>query len=72
MDPGVKYLVDKLKKEIAKAGGSGYHALQRRFRIMDDDGSKTISYPEFKKGLNELKMSSLIPSEQRTIFEYFE
>ena len=25
----------------------------RKFRIMDDDGSKTLSYDEFKKGLIE-------------------
>ncbi len=72
MDPAVQYLVGKLKKELISHGGTGYHALQRKFRIMDDDGSKTISYGEFKKALHELGLGSLIPSEQRAVFEYFD
>jgi len=72
MDPGVSYLVRKLKEELVNAGGKGYHALQRKFRILDDDSSNNISFSEFKKGLNELNMSSLILSEQRALFEYFD
>ena len=44
MDPGLAYHVNNLKKEMVLHGGTGYHALQRKFRIMDDDGSKSISY----------------------------
>ena len=29
----------------------------RAFRIMDDDGSKSLSYDEFKKGLHDYGMS---------------
>eukprot|EP00606_Chrysophyceae_sp_TOSAG23-5_P000485 GSChrysophyteH2.ASY1.ANO1.382.1 assembled CDS len=60
MDPGISYLVRKLKEELVKAGGKGYHALQRKFRILDDDNNNSIDFSEFKKGLNELKLGSLI------------
>ena len=72
MDPGVSYLVRKLKEELVKAGGKGYHALQRKFRILDDDNNNSIDFSEFKKGLNELKLGALIASEQRALFEYFD
>ena len=39
---------------------------------MDDDCSKSISFSEFKKGLNETGLGSLILSEQRAIFEHFD
>jgi hypothetical protein len=32
---------------------SGIFGLGRKFRIMDDDGSKTVSFPEFTKALRE-------------------
>jgi Ca2+-binding EF-hand superfamily protein len=58
MDPANSFLLSKLKKELKERGGSGYHALQRKFRIMDDDGSKTLSKSEFKKAMKEMNFNN--------------
>ena len=71
MNPAVAYIVRNLKKELIAHGGTGYHALQRKFRIMDDDNSKTINFGEFKKGLMELGLKSLANSEMRELFGHF-
>jgi Ca2+-binding EF-hand superfamily protein len=54
MDPASSFLITKMKAELRERGGSGFHALQRKFRIMDDDGSKTLSMAEFKKAMKEM------------------
>jgi hypothetical protein len=41
--PGVKMLTAKVKAEMKARGSGGFIGLQRRFKIMDDDGSKTLS-----------------------------
>jgi len=71
MNPAVAFSVRNLKKELVSHGGTGYHALQRRFRIMDDDNSKTINYAEFKKGMTELGIKNLANSEMRQLFAHF-
>jgi len=45
--------------------------LQRIFKIMDDDGSKTLSQPEFSKAIRDLKVGI---SEENipTLFEKFD
>jgi hypothetical protein len=40
---GTSHLIATMKKGLLARGGGGFHGLQRRFRIMDDDGSKTLS-----------------------------
>lgn len=35
-------------------GASGIKGAQRRFKIMDDDGSKTLSFEEFSKGIRDV------------------
>ncbi|KAJ1418465.1 hypothetical protein B484DRAFT_310203, partial [Ochromonadaceae sp. CCMP2298] len=60
-----------MKKELLARGGGGFHGLQRRFRIMDDDGSKTLSFGEFKKGLAEFNMSLSEP-DLRSLFAHFD
>jgi len=71
MNPAVAYIVRNLKKELVTHGGTGYHALQCKFRIMDDDNSKTINYAEFKKGMTELGLKTLGNSELRALFGHF-
>jgi calcyphosin len=71
MNPAVAYIVKKLKKQLVAQGGTGYHALQRRFRIMDDDNSRTINYAEFKKGITELGLRDIANSEVRELFSHF-
>jgi Ca2+-binding EF-hand superfamily protein/adenosylcobinamide amidohydrolase len=68
---GVSYLIQKLKGEIRSRGGTGFIALQRKFRIMDDDGSKQLNMAEFKKAMKEMNMG-LNDTEYRTLFDYFD
>ena len=48
-----------------------YIGLQRRFKIIDDDGSKSLNMAEFKKALKEFKMD-LSEADLRMLFEYFD
>eukprot|EP01038_Epipyxis_sp_PR26KG_P004385 gene4385-6201_t len=68
---GVKVLIEKFKYELSNRGTPGFIALQRKFRIMDDDNSKTLSLAEFKKGLKEMNISLSDP-EFRTLFDFFD
>jgi Ca2+-binding EF-hand superfamily protein len=38
---------------------------------MDDDGSKSLSMAEFKKGMKEMNID-LSDSESRSLFDYFD
>ena len=42
-----------VKEKLAARGVRGIVALQRRFKIMDDDNSGTINQEEFKKAMRE-------------------
>ena len=68
---GLKLIISKIKKEMACRGSGGFVALQRRFRIMDDDGNKSLNLAEFKKALRELKMD-LTEGDMRILFKYFD
>ncbi|KAJ1410906.1 hypothetical protein B484DRAFT_336222, partial [Ochromonadaceae sp. CCMP2298] len=69
--PGLKLIIAKIKGEMKARGSGGFIGLQRRFRIMDDDGSKSLDVGEFKKALRELKMD-LSEADLRALFEYFD
>jgi hypothetical protein len=66
----VKIILARLKKQLASHGASGIIGLGRKFRILDDDGSKSLSLSEFKKGMDEMKMN-IAPSELQELFKYF-
>ena len=72
MDPGTAYLVKQFKAEIEKQGGNGFHSLQRRFRIIDDDNNNCLSLNEFKKGCHDLGLTKLNDNEIRTMFRHFD
>jgi hypothetical protein len=46
-----------MKSHFEQRGVRGIVALQRRFRIMDDDNSGTIDMPEFKKAMRECSIN---------------
>lgn len=68
---GIKMIINKIKAEMKKRGSSGFAGMQRRFRIMDDDGSKSLNLAEFKKAMKELKVD-LADSDLRMLFEHFD
>jgi calcyphosin len=51
--------LEKLRAELAQRGARGMVGLQRKFRIIDDDGDRALSIGEFNKAMNEcnLKLS---------------
>jgi calcyphosin len=68
---GISLIISKLKGELKSRGGGGFIALQRKFRIMDDDGSKSLNLAEFKKAMKEMNMG-LTDAELRMLFEHFD
>ncbi|KAK7249447.1 hypothetical protein SO694_00049056 [Aureococcus anophagefferens] len=69
---GIERLLYDLRTQLAAHGARGIVGLARKFRIVDDDGSKSINSLEFHKALKELGMASLTDSEQRLLFDHFD
>mmetsp|Transcript_9390 Transcript_9390/g.13004 ORF Transcript_9390/g.13004 Transcript_9390/m.13004 type:complete len:528 (+) Transcript_9390:39-1622(+) len=65
-------VLDSLRSQLLSHGASGISGLARKFRIMDDDGSGSLSWPEFEKGMKELKMCFLSPAALKHLFKYFD
>ena len=49
-------LVKLFRDKIKARGARGIIGLQKLFKIMDDDGSKTISLPEFNKACRDFRV----------------
>jgi hypothetical protein len=49
-------LLKKLKTQLNARGAKGILGMGRLFRIMDDDGSNSLSFAEFRKAMKECKM----------------
>lgn len=69
--PGVKLLIEKLKKLMKARGSFGFVGMQRVFRIMDDDGSKSLNQGEFRKAMKEIA-ADLSDADIRALFEFFD
>ena len=52
----LEILLDKFRSKLATRGSRGFIGIQRQFRIMDDDNSRTISLLEFKKGMKDFRV----------------
>ena len=61
----------KLRKEIISRGSGGMISLQRQFKLMDENNSKTLDYDEFSKALNEFKIN-LSNDEKISLFNKFD
>lgn len=70
-NPGIKMLIDKIKKEMKSRGSFGFIGLQRRFKIMDDDGSKSLNQAEFRKAMKEMTLD-LSDADLRMLFNHFD
>jgi len=48
--------IKALREKLASRGARGIIGLGRQFRIMDDDGSKKIEFPEFAKAMRDYRL----------------
>ena len=69
--PGVQYIMVKLKTELNLRGIYGLIGLQRKFRLLDTHGRRTIDLNEFRQGLQECGVR-LESSESRSLFDHFD
>src|SRR3546814_11223582 len=73
LDYNGRNVVERIKSAIlARAGGSGVHALTRVLRTMDQDGSKTLDKDELKAGLQQLGCELEDVEEMRTVMRHFD
>lgn len=67
----VKDPLEKLRLNVLSRGSGGIKGISRVFRIMDDDGSKSLNFDEFKKGLQDYKVS-VSDAEAKELFKRFD
>jgi Ca2+-binding EF-hand superfamily protein len=63
--------LEQLRGVLAARGARGIIGLGRSFRVVDDDGSGTLSLKEFRRAMTEFGLS-LSSSEVTTLFRYFD
>ncbi|KAH8242855.1 hypothetical protein KR032_002602 [Drosophila birchii] len=61
----------KLRLQCFTRGATGILGLSRTFRVMDDDGSKSLNAEEFKKGVTDIGLE-LSDSEIQQMFTSFD
>lgn len=64
-------VLDLLREQLKKHGALGISGLARKFKIMDDDGSGTLNFEEFRKGMKETGVTNLSDKALRHLFLYF-
>ncbi|KER22710.1 EF hand [Opisthorchis viverrini] len=63
-----KNAIEKLRAQCLLRGATGIHGFGRTFRIMDDDGNRSLSRDEFKKGCRDYGCE-LTPEEFDELFK---
>ena len=53
---GSEDLFDRFRSKLAARGARGIIGIQRQFKIMDDDNSRSLSLSEFKKGCHDFRV----------------
>ena len=61
-------LLEALRGQLTSRGSKGLIGLQRQFRIMDDDGSKSLDLKEFKKAMADTHVRLKNPSDAEILF----
>ena len=64
-------LLEALRTQLTSRGAKGLIGLQRQFRIMDDDGSKSLDLKEFKKAMADTHVRMKSPGDAETLFSLF-
>jgi len=64
-------VLQQFKAAVKARGAYGIIGIGRAFRIIDDDGSKSLSISEFKKAVSEYGLS-LSELEMNQLFSYFD
>jgi len=60
-----------MRTKLAARGGRGIFGLQRQFKIADDDGSKNLSMPEFKKAVKDFRVG-ISEGDAERLFKIFD
>ena len=60
-----------LRDQLSARGAKGLVGLQRQFRIMDDNGSKSLDMSEFKKSLNDTHVHFKKATDAEVLFRFF-
>ena len=60
-----------LREGLQKRGVHGFNGLQRTFRIIDDDNSRSIDRAEFQKGLHDMNIL-MSDAQLTTLFDMFD
>lgn len=68
---GIQAILNRLKLELKSRGCRGIIGLGRTFRIMDEDGNRSLSLGEFTRALRHDGLE-LNDREIRLLFEYFD
>ncbi|RUS80802.1 hypothetical protein EGW08_011423 [Elysia chlorotica] len=63
--------LELVQAHFLSRGASGIKGAQRRFRIMDDDGSKSLSFEEFSKGIREVGVN-MSKEQEYELFRVFD
>jgi Ca2+-binding EF-hand superfamily protein len=63
--------IKALREKLALRGARGIIGLGRQFRIMDDDGSRKIEYPEFAKAMRDYRLE-FSDAEVQQLFTVFD
>lgn len=64
-------MLESLRGELAKRGARGIIGLQRKFRIIDDNGDRVLSLGEFNKAMKECGLN-LSQEEVMILFKKFD
>ena len=64
-------MLDVFKDKIKARGARGIIGIQRLFRIIDDDGSRTLNQQEFAKVCRDMKMG-ITDANIYVLFSYFD
>eukprot|EP00040_Diaphanoeca_grandis_P042203 m.264395 g.264395 ORF g.264395 m.264395 type:complete len:211 (-) comp55932_c0_seq1:81-713(-) len=69
---GIKDPIENIRARCLARGASGIKGIGRAFRIMDDDGSKSLNFSEFKKGLNDYGIRLDQTEQYQEVFDLFD